>query len=270
MMRFNQLQRWLVVPVILLFVGVVLAPSIQSYEVISAQNKFVEITIDAVGLPGLRSQTVKLNEEQLANLESVLSSVDQKLSQASTTAKAAEIVEDAIGQLHPFGFFGSVGVQQAKRLVMGRYHNERTHLWNERINQVGGNNGRITVEYLNRCCFIFYRLASDSDCALSIFVPFWVQYIVDNAIDDFATLALFKMLLSVPHFMTNGMVTGDGFQIKTFGLYGPVMIDIDDYGDVTLRRFTGLRLQYHFVRPGNPMLPFFEKGFLLGYANSIS
>jgi hypothetical protein len=155
--------------------------------------------------------------------------------------------------------------------MTGRYRdNEGTPLWNNRINTISGKNNGKKEEDLNRFCFIFYRLKNDTDFVLSIFVPFWVEYLVEHSIEHFAGLALFTMLLGVQHFMTKGLIIGGGFQIKTIGLYGPVTININDYGgDVTLTRFTGLRLQYHVV-PSHSFLPIFEKGFLLGYVNSIS
>jgi hypothetical protein len=167
-----EIKKILVVGIIYLFIGVAVAPSIQSNDVSSAQKKQIEITINAVGIPGLKSHTVKLTEEQLSKLECLITRVDQKLSQASTTQEAAAIFEDATEQLYPFGLFGALSLQQAKRVVTGRYHsNEESHLWNERINTIREKNSRTNDEYLNRFCFLFYRLTDGPDYALSLCLP---------------------------------------------------------------------------------------------------
>lgn len=272
-MRADLVRKWSVVPVILLFIGVALTPCIQSKALVSStQNERVEINIDALGIPGMKSQTMRLSEEQIQSLECILAGVDQKLNQAATTEEARAIFEDAVEQLHAFGLFGTLSVQQAKSLLAGRSHNEDwKHLRDKRINSIFEKSDRTNEEeYLNRYCFIFYHLKSSSDSVLSLFLPVWMEYLLSDPIDDFATFFLFRVFFGVLHFMTDGMVLGSGFQIKTFGAYGPVTIDPQNNGSVNIKRFTGLRLQYHLVRPSDPMLPFFEKGFLIGYANSIS
>jgi predicted transglutaminase-like cysteine proteinase len=99
-MNYTWMKKGLVVSVIFLFLGVALTPCIQSTDATSTHKALVEINIDAVGIPGLKSQTLKLAEEQLRTLESIISHVDQKLNNASTTEEAAQIIEDAVEQLH--------------------------------------------------------------------------------------------------------------------------------------------------------------------------
>jgi hypothetical protein len=67
------IKKCLAVGIILLFIGVAVAPSINSTVVkASNDNDLIEVTSQACGIQGFGNTTVKLTKEQYQNLEQYL------------------------------------------------------------------------------------------------------------------------------------------------------------------------------------------------------
>ncbi len=83
------MKKILAVGVILFFIGVAVAPSInQSVVKASQDDDLVEVTTQACGIKGYGDTTVKLTREQYQNLEQYLVEFRARLNQTTTREEA--------------------------------------------------------------------------------------------------------------------------------------------------------------------------------------
>ena len=122
-MNMNARRKSLAVTVILLFIGVSIAPSI-NFNVVKASNDndLVEVTTQACGIKGFGNTTVKLTRQQYQNLEQYLVDFRARLNQTTTREEAVPLFKEAVVELNKYGLLPKgMNVEQAQRLVMGRY-----------------------------------------------------------------------------------------------------------------------------------------------------
>ena len=118
-------RKWLAVGIILLFIGVAVAPSINLTVVkASDDNDLVEVTTQACGIKGYKDTTVKLTREQYQNLEQYLVEFRAKLNQTSTREEVVPLFKEILVELDKYGLLPKgMSVEQAHRLVIERYQN---------------------------------------------------------------------------------------------------------------------------------------------------
>jgi len=116
-------RKWLTVGIILLFVGVTIAPTINFSTVKATQDDdLVEVTTQACGIKGYRDTTVKLTREQYQNLEQYLVEFRARLNQTSTREEAVPIFKEAVVELDKYGLLPKgMSVEHIQRRVMRRY-----------------------------------------------------------------------------------------------------------------------------------------------------
>jgi len=113
------ISKWLAFGIILLFVGVTIAPSI-NFQVVKAStdDDLVEVTTQACGIQGYGDTTVKLTREQYQHLESYLVDFRARLNQTTTREEAVPIFKDAVVELDKYGLLPKgMSVERAQRLV---------------------------------------------------------------------------------------------------------------------------------------------------------
>ncbi|PNX54030.1 MAG: hypothetical protein BV458_01165 [Thermoplasmata archaeon M9B2D] len=134
-MKDTWMKKGLVVTVIILFIGVAVAPSInQSVVKASQEDDFVEVTTQACGIHGYTDTTVKLTREQCQNLEQYLVEFRARLNQTSTREEAVPIFKEAVVELDKYGLLPKgMGVEQAQKLVTGGYYNVRINKTIQRL-----------------------------------------------------------------------------------------------------------------------------------------
>ena len=94
------IRKWLAIGIILLFVGVTIAPTINFNTVKASQDEdLVEVTTQACGIPGFGNTTVKLTREQYQSLEQYLVEFRARLNQTSTREEAVPIFKEAVVEL---------------------------------------------------------------------------------------------------------------------------------------------------------------------------
>jgi hypothetical protein len=115
----NKLKKSLAVAVILLFIGVAVAPSINVTVVkASTDNDLVEVTSEACGMKGFGNQTVKLTKQQYQNLEQYLVEFRARLNQTSTREEAVPIFKEAVVELNKYGLLPKgMSVQEAEHII---------------------------------------------------------------------------------------------------------------------------------------------------------
>ncbi len=127
-MNTNILKKSLVVAIILLFIGVAVAPSI-NYTTVKASddNDTVEVITQACGIPGYGDTTVKITREQYQNLEQYLVEFRARLNQTTTREEAVPIFKDAVVELNKYGLLPKgMSVPRAQKLVSCEYIDKKT------------------------------------------------------------------------------------------------------------------------------------------------
>jgi len=120
-------RKCLAVGIILLFVGIALAPSFnQSVVTASTDDDLVEVTTKACGIKGYGNTTVKLNKEQYQKLKQYLLVFRARLNQTSTREEAVPIFKEAVVELDKYRLLPKgMSVEQAQYFVTGKSHNMR-------------------------------------------------------------------------------------------------------------------------------------------------
>ena len=120
------MKKGLVVSVIFLFIGVAIAPSINTSVVkASDDDDLVEVTTQACGIKGYGNTTVKLTREQYRNLEQYLVEFRARLNQTSTRDEAVPIFKEAVVELNKYGLLPKgMSVERALKVITGVYNNK--------------------------------------------------------------------------------------------------------------------------------------------------
>jgi len=126
-------RKVLVVGIILLFIGVAVAPSINFSAVkASNDNDLVEVTTQACGIRGFGNTTVKLTKQQYQNLEQYLVNFRARLNQTTTREEAVPIFKEAVVELNKYGLLPKgMSIERAQSLVTRTYQKMM-------INNLGG------------------------------------------------------------------------------------------------------------------------------------
>jgi hypothetical protein len=146
-------KKCLIVSVILLFIGVAIAPS-TNFSIVKASNDndLVEVTTQACGINGFGNTTVKLTRQQYQNLEQYLVGFRARLNQTTTREEAVPIFKDAIVELNRYGLLPrGMSVEQAQKLVTGRY--QKTGLYHL-IEKTFFRNQMNNSNYSNYLCLV--------------------------------------------------------------------------------------------------------------------
>jgi len=124
-MRNHSIKKALVVAVILLFIGVAFAPSINAnISKASIDSEMVEITTEICGLNGGK-HTVSLSKEDALEVEQLIDDIERRLDEVETREDAVEIFNEAVVELDKYGLLGGLSVKQAQRFVSGFNINSR-------------------------------------------------------------------------------------------------------------------------------------------------
>jgi hypothetical protein len=120
------IRKWLAVGIILLFIGVAVAPSInQNVVKASQEDDLIEVTTQACGIQGYGDNTVKLTRQQYQDLEEYLVEFRARLNQTTTREEAIPIFKEAVVELDKYGLLPrGMSVEQAQRFVLRCSQNE--------------------------------------------------------------------------------------------------------------------------------------------------
>jgi hypothetical protein len=114
------MKKILAVSIILLFLGVAVAPSI-NFQVVTAStdDDLVEVTTQACGIQGYGDTTVKLTREQYQDLEQYLVEFRARLNQTTTREEAVPIFKDAVVELEKYGLLPrGMSEKQTLKLIL--------------------------------------------------------------------------------------------------------------------------------------------------------
>ncbi len=250
--EYSMKRKWLVLGIILLFVGVTIAPTINFNTVkASNDNDLVEVTAQACGIKGYKDSTVKLTREQYNELEQYLVEFKAKLNQTSTREEATPLFRDAMVELNKYGLLPKGNIKLIEDLFTENFLNSRIlnsfykirhessygkgqRIINQKCLVVA--NGRLGIE-LNLFFFLCIILLS-----IAIFIP-EVITVYYSQIKPFHLICIAGLYYC---------------QLFTSGLLGKV--NYDNINDVTLKYFTGVKI----ITKLNP-----PNGIYIGFASEV-
>jgi len=164
--------RWVSVGVILIFIGVAVAPSI-NINVVKAtnDNDLIEVTSQACGINGFKNTTMKLTKQQYQNLEQYLVDFLTRLNKTTTKAQAVNLFKEAVAELNKYKLLPKgMSVLQAQRFIIKKYYNEK-YLGSTRSLSTGNQKNS---SILNNWCCLFASV-SNSMCIDNIFWRFFYK-----------------------------------------------------------------------------------------------
>ncbi len=133
-----EMKNPLAIGIIFLFIGIAVAPSINSSTVKTIDNSdLVEVTSQACGIQGYRDATVNLTRAQYQELAQYLADVNARLNQTTTRDEAVPIFKEAVVELHKYGLLPKgMSITRAQRLVTGSVATSRLARIQPRSTQV--------------------------------------------------------------------------------------------------------------------------------------
>ncbi len=114
------MKKLLVVGVIVLFLGLACAPSINAN--VSRDSELVEVTTEICGLGGGK-HTVQLTQEEVEEVEQLFDDIERRLAKVETREETVEIFNDAIVELDKYGLLDVLSIKQMKKLLICKYNN---------------------------------------------------------------------------------------------------------------------------------------------------
>jgi hypothetical protein len=184
-MQNNLEIKWLAIGIILLFLGVTIAPTI-NFQVAKAStdDDLVEVTTQACGIKGYGNTTVKLTREQYQNLEQYLVEFRARLNKTTTRAEAIPIFKDAAVELDKYGLLPrGMSVERAQRLVTGGYYNARINRTFQRLYD--------TTDYLIKSNFLCLMTGAGSSMHMRGILPFIMTLLSTQKIGAFFGIITF-------------------------------------------------------------------------------
>jgi len=129
------MKKILAISIILLFLGISVAPSInQSIVTASQDDDLIEVTTQACGIQGYKDTTVKLTREQYQSLEQYLVEFRARLNQTSTRDEAIPIFKEAVVELDKYGLLPrGMSVEKAQKLLVSLQYNPRMNILERKI-----------------------------------------------------------------------------------------------------------------------------------------
>jgi len=250
------MKKYLAVVVVLLFIGLAFAPSINANV---SKESLVEFTTEVCGLNGGK-QTVRLTQSQADEVEALFDTIGERLDATDIRKEAEEIFKEAVVELDKYGLLGGLSVKQAQKLVIG--------------NSLVSNNQRILSRKSGISKNIFCILVATATTANNpysfcisagpIYVIGWALWILlsdigfKNLAEVIFALAGFFTIYNPFRFMNGIIDLNCDWEIVSLGLKGLVTIEKDDYFLIFLG-FTGL--MFYSLDD----LPFVNKHYFLGF-----
>jgi hypothetical protein len=147
-----EMKKIRVVGVILLFIGIAIAPSINTGVVTASQDDdLVEITTQVCGIKGYGNSTVTLTREQYTEVEKLFDDIEVKLKTVKTRGEALPIYNNAIKELNTYGLLPKgMSIEQAQKLVTNGYSKgQRVSIFEEIFHK-----NSLQEEPNNICCLV--------------------------------------------------------------------------------------------------------------------
>jgi hypothetical protein len=245
-MQKSIIKKGLVCLVIILFIGIAVAPGINANNSlvknkmqIKPEKETVCYTIEAFGLNGGK-QTVELTKEGAEKVEKLFDSIREKLNNTATREESEKVFKEAIIELDKYGLLGDLSIEQVYNVVTNRYKDSKLF---ERVNS----RNKINSEYKSN---YFCLIAGKTNYTLSYHrLNPWVLFLDDYLYWNF-WIPLLEYLDENNHFNLFVLSFGLMFttSIITLLFYGWWQ-RISDWSPLSL--FNVFGIGYHYLEPEN-------------------
>jgi hypothetical protein len=242
-MKKSITRKCLVISVIMIFLGVAVAPSINhSIVTASKDDELIEVTTQACGIQGYGDANVKLTRQQYEDFEGYMVEFRARVNQIKTKAEAIPVFKDAVVELNKYGLLPKgMSVENAQKLIIGGSRYQRINL-NLKQTQAPSNVTQnmfcfVTgnVSNVQRVSFLSKLLHRNRTPCLSNFI---FSILLDFLWDESSI-----SVLNVFHFGTYDFVSGySGYQffpaegsISTIGMLGVNQLNGSFYGALPIR-----------------------------------
>jgi hypothetical protein len=225
------MKKGLVVSVILLFIGVVVAPTI-NFNIVKASNDndLIEVTTQACGINGYGNTTVKLTKEQYQDLQQYLVDFRARLNQTTTREESIPIFKEAVVELDRYGLLPrGMNIEDAQGLVHRKYQESPPMDANDVIyerKQILNNSNLfclITGETTrNTRLFSVVEMGCSVLCWFLFILSLFVRYSAVNPVIINNTISLLKSIRNFSSKLNAARLIGTG--IITFGDSHPASI----------------------------------------------
>ncbi len=231
------MKKLLEVGVIVLFLGLAFAPSINAdISKASVDSELVEITTEVCGINGGK-HTVQLTKEEANEVEKLFYTIERRLNEVERREEAVEIFEEAVVELDKYGLLGGLNVKNAQRLVTGFYY---TQNFQKKI--IKPDKGELNSdEFHNSFCFVSgnnitcTRFTGAFLSKLSMFFASLIPDAPESLLDDFIFLFLIMFSSLYEQYKPIAISQKVGFGTKRMDdtgafVYSPAEGNISTYG----------------------------------------
>ena len=224
------IKKGLAITVILLFIGVAFAPSINASVV---NDDLVEFDVEFCGLG--KKHTVQLTQQEGEEIELLFDEIHERLNEVETREEAEEIFKEAVVELNKYGLLGVLSVGRAKKLVTGKF--QKQDMINK-LESVIDNNLGVFNSNSNMMCLIsgkttetrFFPLTPaiiGLGIVLLTFPIFRVlvlllEYLYENI--DNPILKNIILLIAILHDACVMSIVGSIFLLIGAGIYSPIKL----------------------------------------------
>jgi len=233
------MKKLLSVGVIVLFLGLAFAPSINAnISKSSIDSELVEITTEVCGWDG-EKHTVSLSKEDALEVEQLIDDIERRLDEVETLEETVEIFNEAVVELDKYGLLGGLSVKQAQRFVSGFNSNSRLVKFLDRLfkREVGEQN-----DVDNYLCLVSTRVIDAMGRWFLVSVVLWLIGIPDAIAEAlicyfvYKPFCLFEMIMAVS-------VLPEGLQTEILSYYSIGLKGIKRGGEwEAIMGFTGIKL----------------------------
>ncbi len=161
------IKKSLAVGIILVFIGVAIAPSINVTVVKAANdNDLVEVTSQACGIKGYGNTTVKLTRQQADEVDVLFEMITSKLNNTTSREESVRIYHDAVVELDKYGLLPQgMSIEKASRFISKWNQNRYERVLNNRRPETFPN-------FTNVFCLLAGSAIANSDnYAISLVIP---------------------------------------------------------------------------------------------------
>jgi hypothetical protein len=158
-MRDSWVNKGLVVSVILLLIGLAIAPSINlSVVKASNDNDLVEVTTQVCGINGVGNTTMKLTREQYHDLKQYLVEFRAGLNQTTTKEDVVLLFKEAVIELDKYGLLPKgMNVELAQKFISGELLSMKISNFLQHILFIQKKNFDFSDDIINLFCLIYIR-----------------------------------------------------------------------------------------------------------------
>ena len=216
------MKKLLAVGVIVLFLGLAIAPSINAnISKASIESELVEISTEICGINGVTPNTVSLSKEDAGEVEKLIDDIERRLDNVETRKEAEEILKKAVVGLDTYGLLGGLSVKQSQRLISGKHQNLIKLNLLERASKKQFLN---FAENENVDCLIAGKTAYST--VENYRLRFWaniISFILDNEYYDFVDLFRYLLIIHILFLQAFPLTLGG---IIGFGLHRHIPYNI--------------------------------------------